>query len=59
MPADKFIYKDQDDAELLSYVSSLDEQTCCLWHASRIAKGDMMWRDILSVIANSDGPQEE
>ena len=59
MPADKLICKDHDDTKLLSYVSSLDEKTCCLWHASRIAEGGMMWHVILSVIVNSNGPQEE
>ncbi len=57
MPADKFICKDHDDAKLLSYVSSLDEKTCCLWHALRISEGGIMWHIILSVIANSNGPQ--
>ena len=59
VPAIKFISEDHNGAELPSYVRSFDEKTCCLWHASRIAKGGMMWHAILSVIANSDRPQEE
>ena len=59
LPAIKLISEDHNDAELLSYVSSYNEKTCCLWNSSRIAKGGMMGHAILSVIANSDGPQEE
>ena len=52
LPAVEFVWKEDDDIELINYVESLGPNTARRWHSSNISKDGMMWRTVTSVLNN-------